>query len=43
MVVRIREIKKQEYPLLNDFLYDAVFVPAGTPPPPKSIIDLPEL
>ena len=43
MVVRIREIRENEYPLLNDFLYDAVFVPEGTPPPPKSIIDLPEL
>ena len=43
MDVRIREIRKKEYPLLDDFLYDAVFVPEGTPPPPKSIIDLPEL
>ena len=43
MDVRIREIRKKEYPLLDDFLYDAVFVPEGTPPPPKSIMDLPEL
>ena len=43
MDVRIREIRKKEYPLLGDFLYDAVFVPEGTPPPPKSIVDLPEL
>ena len=43
MDVWIREIRKKEYPLLGDFLYDAVFVPEGTPPPPKSIVDLPEL
>lgn len=39
----IREIKKAEYPLLNDFLYEAIFIPAGVEPPPKSIIAAPEL
>lgn len=32
-----------EYPLLNDFLYEAIFIPDGVEPPPKSIINSPEL
>lgn len=39
----IREILEEEYYLLEDFLYEAVFVPEGTTAPPKSIIRLPEL
>ncbi len=39
----IREIRKQEYPLLNDFLYEAIFIPEGVEPPPKTIITSPEL
>lgn len=39
----IREIKKQEYPLLDNFLYEAIFIPEGTEPPPKNIITSPEL
>lgn len=39
----IRELQKQEYPLLNDFLYEAIFIPEGIEPPPKSIIAAPEL
>ena len=39
----IREIQKQEYPLLDDFLYEAIFLPKGITPPPKSIITSPEL
>lgn len=39
----IREIQKQEYPLLDDFLYEAIFIPEGITPPPKSIITSPEL
>ena len=39
----IREIKEYEYPVLNDFLYEAIFVPEGTQPPEKSIINRPEL
>lgn len=34
----IREIKKQEYAVLNDFLYEAIFIPDEAEPPPKSII-----
>ncbi len=39
----IREMKEQEYPLLREFLYEAIFVPEGTDPPSKEILDLPEL
>ena len=39
----IRPIKKAEYPLLDDFLYEAIFVPHGAEAPPRSIIELPEL
>ena len=39
----IREIKDEEYSLLNDFLYEAIFIPAGVEAPPKSIISTPEL
>ena len=39
----IREIKSMEYPLLNDFLYEAIFIPQGVDLPPKSIINNAEL
>ncbi len=39
----IREIKKDEYCLLNDFLYEAIFIPDGISAPPKDIIQKPEL
>ncbi|MCM1189645.1 MAG: GNAT family N-acetyltransferase [bacterium] len=39
----IREIQKQDYPLLDNFLYEAIFVPKGIEPPPKTIIASPEL
>ncbi len=39
----IRKIQKQEYPLLDNFLYEAIFVPEGVKPPPKTIITSPEL
>ena len=43
MDITIQEIQKQEYPLLNDFLYEAIFIPEGVEPPPKTIIASPEL
>lgn len=43
MDVTIRKIQKQEYPLLNNFLYEAIYVPEGIEPPPKTIITSPEL
>ncbi len=39
----IREIAEEEYSLLEDFLYEAIFVPQGTSAPSKSIIEQPEL
>ena len=39
----IRELKLTEYPLLDDFLYEAIFIPEGIETPPKSIIHRPEL
>ena len=39
----IRKIKEVEYKLLDDFIYEAIFIPEGTAPPPKSIINQPEL
>ena len=39
----IRELQKQEYPLLDNFLYEAIFIPEGTEPPPTTIIKSPEL
>lgn len=35
---RIREIRKHEIPLMEDFLYEAIFIPQGVAPPPKSIV-----
>ena len=32
-----------EYPLLNEFLYEAIFIPDGIKPPPRDIIASPEL
>lgn len=43
MDVTIREIQEHEYPLLDHFLYEAIFVPEGVEPPPKTIIASPEL
>lgn len=39
----MREMKKKEYPLLKDFLYEAIYLPDGVEPPSKSIINSPEL
>ena len=39
----IRAIKETEYPLLEDFLYEAIFVPEGAEPPPRSILNTQEL
>ncbi len=43
MDYKIREIKESEYPVLPDFLYEAIFIPEGMEKPPKSIIEQPEL
>ena len=43
MDYKIREIRKNEYPILSDFLYEAIFIPVGMEKPPKAIIEQPEL
>ena len=39
----IREMRSEEYSLLSDFLYEAIYIPDGIEPPPKSVIESPEL
>lgn len=39
----IRKIQRQEYSLLDNFLYEAIFIPKDIEPPPKTIITSPEL
>ncbi len=39
----IRPVKSQEYSLLDDFLYEAIFIPDGVEAPPREIINTPEL
>ena len=41
--IKIRPIVSGEYIFLDDFLYDAIFIPEGVTPPEKSIIQQPEL
>lgn len=43
MDYQIREIRENEYPILSDFLYEAIFIPEGMEKPPKSIIEQPKL
>lgn len=43
MNINIRQIKKSEYYILYDFLYEAIFVPEGVLAPPKDIINTPQL
>ena len=39
----IRSLQVNETSLLRDFLYEAIYVPEGVEPPPRSVVDLPEL
>ena len=39
----IRLLRKNEVDLLKDFLYEAIFIPKGTEPPARDIIEKPEL
>ena len=39
----IRLLRKNEVDLLKDFLYKAIFIPKGTEPPARDIIEKPEL
>ena len=35
----IRNIRPEEIPVLEDFLYEAIFIPEDVPAPPRSIIE----
>ena len=39
----IREIRPEEYPLLDDFLYEAIYIPENVEAPPRDIIEQPDL
>ena len=39
----IRGLDPREYEVLEDFLYEAIFIPEGVEPPPRDIIKRPEL
>ena len=43
MTTLIRQIRHKETPLLNQFLYEAIFIPEGMAAPPQSIIENEEL
>lgn len=43
MNYKIRELTKSEYTVLNDFLYEAIYIPEGVEAPSKNIIKVPEL
>lgn len=43
MEYQIREIRQEEYAILDEFLYKAIFVPEGVEAPPKSIIKKTEM
>ena len=42
-MILVREIAKTEYPLLEEFLYNAIFIPEGEEYPPRGIIFEPEI
>ena len=41
--MKIRKLEDTETELLKDFLYEAIFIPEGVEPPPREIIEQPEL
>ena len=42
-MIEIRPLKQEEIPLLEEFLYQAIFIPSGLAPLPRSILKGPEL
>ncbi len=38
MQFNLRPLQREEFPLLEDFLYDAIFVPEGQSPPPRAVL-----
>lgn len=43
MNYNIRELRENEYKILAEFLYEAIYIPEGVEVPPKNIIEQPEL
>lgn len=43
MAYTIRSLHPDEISLLKDFLYEAIFIPEGVEPPPRDIVEKPEL
>ena len=41
--LQVRCLRVNEIKLLQDFLYEAIFIPEGVEPPGREIIELPEL
>ena len=41
--ILIRKLRAYETALLKDFLYEAIFIPEGAAPPPRDIVERPEL
>ena len=40
---KVREIRESDYECLPEFLYQAIFIPEGMEPPPRSVINIPEI
>lgn len=43
MDYQIKELEAKDSPQLKDFLYEAIYVPKGETPPPRSIVEHPQL
>lgn len=43
MEYKIRTMTEEDYNQLEDFLYEAIFLPEGVPAPPRSILKNPDL
>jgi len=43
LTINIREIKEADYPMLPEFLYQAIFVPPDSISPPKKVIYEPNI
>jgi ribosomal protein S18 acetylase RimI-like enzyme len=39
----IREINKEEYPLLENFMYEAIFIPQNTKKPEREVLQIPKI
>ena len=43
MDATIRPMTRAEFPLLSGFLYEAIFIPEGAAPPPRTVLLSPPL